>query len=58
MSLEDIGPRPQTFDLESRSRHNVTHIGDEPMHVFTVYAPQHHGPGAVHQTKAIADTAD
>ena len=24
--------------------------------VYTVYAPQHHKPGKVHQTKAIADT--
>ena len=36
--------------------HNVTNIGDEPMQVYTVYAPQHHKPGKVHQTKAIADT--
>jgi mannose-6-phosphate isomerase-like protein (cupin superfamily) len=38
------------------SWHNVTNIGDEPMQVYTVYAPQHHKPGKVHQTKAIADT--
>jgi hypothetical protein len=33
------------------SWHNVTNIGDEPMQVYTVYAPQHHGPGKVQQTK-------
>ena len=38
------------------SWHNVTNIGDEPMQVYTVYAPQHHTPGKVHQNKAIADT--
>ena len=37
------------------SWHNVTNIGDEPMQVYTVYAPQHHKPGKVQQTKAIAD---
>jgi mannose-6-phosphate isomerase-like protein (cupin superfamily) len=37
------------------SWHNVTNIGDEPMQVYTVYAPQHHQPGKVHQTKVIAD---
>ncbi|WP_372595627.1 cupin domain-containing protein [Actinotalea sp.] len=37
------------------SWHNVTNIGDEPMQVYTIYAPQHHQPGKVHQTKAIAD---
>ncbi|HZV27354.1 MAG TPA: cupin domain-containing protein, partial [Acidothermaceae bacterium] len=35
--------------------HNVTNIGDEPMQVYTVYAPQHHQPGKVQQTKATAD---
>jgi hypothetical protein len=35
--------------------HNITNIGDEPMQVYTVYAPQHHTPGKVHQTKGIAD---
>jgi mannose-6-phosphate isomerase-like protein (cupin superfamily) len=35
--------------------HNVTNIGEEPMQVYTVYAPQHHRPGNVQATKAVAD---
>lgn len=35
--------------------HNITTIGDEPMRLYTVYAPQHHTPGKVHPTKAAAD---
>jgi mannose-6-phosphate isomerase-like protein (cupin superfamily) len=35
--------------------HNITNIGDKPMQVYTVYAPQHHTPGKVQKTKAIAD---
>lgn len=37
------------------SWHNVTNTGDTPMQVYTVYAPQHHQPGKVQPTKAIAD---
>jgi mannose-6-phosphate isomerase-like protein (cupin superfamily) len=37
------------------SWHNITNVGDEPMQVYTVYAPQHHSPGKVQATKAIAD---
>lgn len=37
------------------SWHNVTNIGDEPMRLYTVYAPQHHEPGKIHETKAAAD---
>jgi mannose-6-phosphate isomerase-like protein (cupin superfamily) len=36
--------------------HNVTNVGDEAMQVYTVYAPQHHTPGKVQPTKAIADS--
>jgi mannose-6-phosphate isomerase-like protein (cupin superfamily) len=64
------GKEELTFDQEvtdgwcvivpAGSWHNITNIGDEPMQVYTIYAPQHHKPGKVHQTKAIAatDTAD
>jgi len=34
--------------------HNVTNIGDEPMQLYTVYAPVHHAPGKVHATAADA----
>src|SRR6476469_7388292 len=37
------------------SWHNGPTTGHEPMQGYTVYAPQHHKPGKVHQTKAIAD---
>jgi len=62
-----LGPAKDqlTFDQEvgdgwcvivpAGSWHNVTNIGDEPMQVYTVYAPQHHQPGKVQQTKSVAD---
>src|SRR5262245_32396686 len=34
--------------------HNVTNIGDEPMQVYTVYAPVHHQPAKIHETAADA----
>jgi mannose-6-phosphate isomerase-like protein (cupin superfamily) len=42
------------------SWHNVTNIGDEPMQVYTIYAPAHHKPGKVQRTaaEAEADTDD
>jgi mannose-6-phosphate isomerase-like protein (cupin superfamily) len=30
--------------------HNITNIGDEPMQLYTVYAPAHHKPGKIHRT--------
>jgi mannose-6-phosphate isomerase-like protein (cupin superfamily) len=35
--------------------HNVINIGDEPLQLYTVYAPVHHAPGRVHTTAADAE---
>lgn len=35
--------------------HNITNVGDEPMQLYAVYAPQHHTPGRIHATKALAE---
>jgi mannose-6-phosphate isomerase-like protein (cupin superfamily) len=37
------------------SWHNITNIGDEPMKVYSLYAPPHHAHGTVHETQADAD---
>ncbi|HSN42627.1 MAG TPA: cupin domain-containing protein [Propionibacteriaceae bacterium] len=63
-----IGPSETelTFDKEvtdgwcvlvpAGSWHNITNTGDEPLQLYTIYAPQHHTPGKVHETKWIADS--
>lgn len=35
--------------------HNVTNIGDEPMKIYSLYAPPHHPHGTVHETQADQD---
>lgn len=35
--------------------HNVTNIGDEPMRLYTIYAPVHHASGKVQSTAADAE---
>ncbi len=44
--------------IPAGSWHNVTNIGDEPMQVYTIYAPQHHAPGKIHVTKADDNETD
>lgn len=39
-------------------RHNVINTDDEPMKLFTVYAPPQHAAGTVHRTKAEAEAAE
>jgi mannose-6-phosphate isomerase-like protein (cupin superfamily) len=35
--------------------HNVVNTGDQPLEIYTVYAPPNHLEGRVHSTKAAAD---
>lgn len=35
--------------------HNITNIGDEPMKIYSLYAPPHHPHGTVHETQADDD---
>jgi mannose-6-phosphate isomerase-like protein (cupin superfamily) len=39
------------------SWHNVTNIGDEPLKLYSLYAPPEHPKGTVHKTKAESDAA-
>lgn len=38
------------------TRHNFKNTGEEPLKVYTVYAPPNHIDGRMHRTKADADT--
>ena len=38
--------------------HNIENIGDEPMKVYSIYAPSHHPHGTVHKTQADAEAAE
>ena len=40
------------------ARHNIVNTGEKPLRLYTLYAPPEHRAGAVHKTKADADTAD
>ena len=38
--------------------HNITNVGDEPLKIYSIYAPPEHPHGTVHATKAEADAAE
>ncbi len=40
------------------TEHNVVNTGDEPLPLFTVYAPPQHPAGTIHETKADAMAAE
>lgn len=38
--------------------HNIVNTGDEPLKLYSLYAPPHHADGTVHATKHEADADD
>jgi mannose-6-phosphate isomerase-like protein (cupin superfamily) len=40
------------------SWHNITNVGDEPLKLYSLYAPPEHPHGTVHATKAESDAAE
>lgn len=39
------------------ARHNILNTGDEPLRLYTLYAPPEHRDGTVHATRADADAS-
>jgi mannose-6-phosphate isomerase-like protein (cupin superfamily) len=44
--------------VPAHTQHNFLNTGNEPMKLFTVYAPPDHAPGTLHRTKAEAMEAE
>lgn len=65
--LAQMGPAEDRLDFEQEvgdgwsvqvpagTWHNITNTGDEPMQLYTVYAPVHHAAGIVQATFADAE---
>jgi mannose-6-phosphate isomerase-like protein (cupin superfamily) len=65
-----MGPAKDRLDLDREvgddwailvpagSWHNLTNIGDDPLKLYSLYAPREHPHGTVHRTKAEADAAE
>lgn len=62
------GPDDMTFDVPAEDDfaifipagkwHNVINVGDEPLKLYSIYAPSHHKAGTVHETREQADEAE
>jgi mannose-6-phosphate isomerase-like protein (cupin superfamily) len=65
-----MGPTEEQLDFEQEVEdgwaifvpagtwHNVTNIGDEPLKLYSLYAPAEHPHGTVHRTRAEAEAAE
>lgn len=52
-----IGP-DHLIEVPAGTRHNFVNDGDEPLKLYTIYAPPEEEPDTVHKTKADAEAAE
>lgn len=65
-----MGPAPDALDFDEEVEddwaifvptswwHNITNVGEEPLKLYSIYAPAHHPAGTIHATKAEADAVE
>ncbi|WP_373047436.1 cupin domain-containing protein [Vulgatibacter sp.] len=53
----EIGPGTVVV-VPAGTEHNFVNTGNEPLKLYTVYAPPEHADGTVHRTKAEAEEAE
>ena len=53
----EVGTNDMVF-VRAGTRHNFVNRGEGSLRLITIYAPPHHPPGTVHETKAEADAAE
>ena len=52
LSFDQIAEDDDAIFIPAGSWHNVTNVGDEPLKLYSIYAPPEHEHGTVHPTKA------
>lgn len=58
LTFEQNAKDDDAIMIPAGTYHNVTNKGDEPLKVYSIYAPPEHPAGTVHKTKAEADAAE
>lgn len=68
--IVQMGDRPDQLDFQAHVAkdfaimvpagkwHNISNIGQEPLKLYTIYAPPEHPFGTIHPTKADAEEAE
>ncbi|ANU20727.1 cupin [Planococcus plakortidis] len=58
LSFEEKAEDDYAILIPAGKWHNVTNTGDQPLKIYSIYAPPEHPHSTVHQTKAEADAAE
>lgn len=58
LAVDTIAEDDFAIFVPSGTWHNIVNAGDEPLKVYSIYAPSHHPFGTVHADKLEADAAE
>ncbi|HSP23437.1 MAG TPA: cupin domain-containing protein [Planococcus sp. (in: firmicutes)] len=58
LTFEENAEDDYAIMIPAGKYHNVTNTGDEPLKIYSIYAPPEHPAGTVHKTKAEAEAAE
>ena len=51
LNFDEVVEDDWVMCIPAGSWHNVTNVGDEPLKLYSIYAPVEHSHGTVHETK-------
>ncbi|GAA2026787.1 hypothetical protein GCM10009720_03100 [Yaniella flava] len=51
LNFDEVVEDDWVMCIPAGSWHNVTNVGDEPLKLYSIYAPVEHAHGTVHETK-------
>ena len=58
LSFQEVASDDFAIFVPAGTWHNVINTGDEPLKLYSIYAPSEHAHGTVHVTKAEAEAAE
>ncbi|WKD57910.1 Cupin domain protein [Corynebacterium capitovis DSM 44611] len=58
LELDEIAEDDDAIFVPAGKWHNFVNVGEEPVKLYSIYAPPEHEPGTFHATKADADAAE
>lgn len=58
LDFEQIAEGDFAIFVPAGTWHNIINIGDEPLKLYSIYAPSEHPFGTIHATKAEAEAAE
>lgn len=58
LNFEESASDDYAIFVPAGTWHNIVNVGDQPLKLYSIYAPSEHAFGTIHETKAEAEAAE